>query len=99
MWVQSTGREDLEEEMATHFNTLAWRITWTEESGRPQSIESQRVGQDGSDLACTLACTIYIIYIMYCLYLLLFMYLLLIQQVITDNSLKQHKYIIYSYVV
>ena len=36
---------------------------------------------------------------MYCLYLLLFMYLLLIQQVITDNNLKQHKYIIYSYVV
>ena len=46
MWVQSMGQEDLEEEMATHFNTLAWRIAWTEESGRLQSIESQRVEQD-----------------------------------------------------
>ena len=80
-------------------STLAWRIAWTEESGRLQFIELQRVGQDWSDLACTHACTIYIIYIMHCLYLLLFMYLLLLQQIITYNSWKQHKYIIYSYVV
>ena len=34
MWVQSLGREDpLEEEMATHSSTLAWRIPWTEERG------------------------------------------------------------------
>ena len=33
--VQSLGWEDpLEEEMATHSSTLAWRISWTEESGR-----------------------------------------------------------------
>ena len=33
--VQSLGREDpLEKEMATHSSTLAWKITWTEESGR-----------------------------------------------------------------
>jgi len=34
-WVQSLGQEDpLEEEMATHFSILAWRIPWTEEPGR-----------------------------------------------------------------
>ena len=45
--VQSLGREDpLEEEMATHSNTLAWKIPWTEEPGRLQSMGSQRVGHD-----------------------------------------------------
>ena len=29
--------------MATHSSILAWRIPWTEETGRLQSIESQRV--------------------------------------------------------
>ena len=44
---RSLGREDpLEEEMATHSNTLAWRIPWREESGRLQSMGSQRVGHD-----------------------------------------------------
>ena len=34
MWVQSLGQEDLlKEGMATHFNILAWRIPWTEETG------------------------------------------------------------------
>ena len=43
--VQSLGWEDrLEKEMATHSNTLAWRIPWTEEPGGPQPMESQRVG-------------------------------------------------------
>ena len=32
--------------MATHCSTLAWRIPWTEESVRLQSMGSQRVGQD-----------------------------------------------------
>ena len=32
--------------MATHSSILAWRISWTEESGGLQSMESQRVGQD-----------------------------------------------------
>ena len=33
--VQSLGWEDLlEKEMATHYSTLAWKIPWTEESGR-----------------------------------------------------------------
>ena len=46
-WVQSLGREDtLEKEMATHSSILAWKIPWTEKSGRLQSIGSQRVGHD-----------------------------------------------------
>ena len=36
----------LEREMATHSSILAWEIPWTEESGRLQSMESQRVGHD-----------------------------------------------------
>ena len=32
--------------MATHSSILVWRIPWTEEPGRLQSIGSQRVGQD-----------------------------------------------------
>ena len=32
--------------MATHSSILAWRIPWTEELGGPQSMGSQRVGQD-----------------------------------------------------
>ena len=37
--VQSLGQEDLlEKEMATHSSTLAWRIPWTEEPGRLQSM-------------------------------------------------------------
>ena len=46
-WVQSLGWEDpLEKEMATHSSTLAWKIPWSEEPGRLQSMESQRVGRD-----------------------------------------------------
>ena len=47
MWetqVQSLGQEDpLEKEMATCFSLLAWRISWTEEPGRLQSMGSERV--------------------------------------------------------
>ena len=43
MKVQSLGGEDpLEDEMATHSSILAWRIPWTEEPGRLQSIWSQK---------------------------------------------------------
>ena len=43
-WVQSLGWEDpLEEDMATHSSTLVWRIPWTEEPGRLQSMGLQRV--------------------------------------------------------
>ena len=38
-WVQSLGWEDpLEKGLATHSNILAWRIPWTEEPGRLQSL-------------------------------------------------------------
>ena len=42
--VQSLGWEDpLEKGMAIHSSILAWRIPWTEEPGRLQSMELQRV--------------------------------------------------------
>ena len=37
--------------MAAHLNILAWRIPWTEEPGRLQSIGSHRVGHDSNDIA------------------------------------------------
>ena len=50
MWetrVQSLGWEDLlDKEMATHSSILAWKIPWTEEPGRLQSMGLQRVGHD-----------------------------------------------------
>ena len=46
-WVRSPGQEDpLEKEMATHSSILAWKIPWTEELGRLQSMGLQRVGHD-----------------------------------------------------
>ena len=40
--VQSLGQEDpLEKGMATHSSILAWRISWTEEPGRLQTMGSQ----------------------------------------------------------
>ena len=43
----SLGQEDpLEKEMATHSGTLAWKIPWTEEPCRLQSMGSQRVRHD-----------------------------------------------------
>ena len=50
MWetrIQSLGQEDPpEKELATHSSTLAWKIPWTEEPGRLQSMGSQRAGHD-----------------------------------------------------
>ena len=47
MRVQSSGQEDpLEEDMVTHSNILAWRIPWTEEPSRLQSMGSHRVRHD-----------------------------------------------------
>ena len=40
------GEDPLEEEMATHSSTLAWKITWTEEPGGLQFMGSQRVRYD-----------------------------------------------------
>ena len=51
MQVRSLSREDpLEEGMATHSSILAWRMLWTEEPGGLQSIGSQRVEHDYTDL-------------------------------------------------
>ena len=45
--VRALGWEDpLEKEMAIHSSTIAWKVLWTEEPGRLQSMGSQRVRQD-----------------------------------------------------
>ena len=46
MQVQSLGRGDPLEEMATHSSILAWKIPWAEKSDGLQSMESQRVRHD-----------------------------------------------------
>ena len=46
-WVRFLGQEDcLEKGMATHSSIPAWRIPWTEETGRLQSMGLQRVGHN-----------------------------------------------------
>ena len=54
MWetqVRFLGQEDpLEKEMAIHSRTLAWKIPWTEEPDRLQSMGLQRVGHDFASL-------------------------------------------------
>ena len=46
-WVRALDWEDpLEKEMAIHSSIIAWKIPWTEEPGRLQSMRSQRVGHD-----------------------------------------------------
>ena len=51
MWVWPLGREDpLEQEKETHSSIIAWRIPWREEPGGLQSIGSQRVGHDWSNI-------------------------------------------------
>ena len=46
-WVRSLGWEDpLEEGMVTHSSILAWRMLWTEEPGRLESMGSQTVEHD-----------------------------------------------------
>ena len=56
-WVLSLGQEaPLEKEMATHSSILAWRIPWTEEPGRLQSMGLQRVGHNWvTSLTCPLS--------------------------------------------
>ena len=52
-----TGREDpLEKGMATHSNSLAWKIPWTEELGGLQSMGSQRIGYDWAANTFFLSC-------------------------------------------
>ena len=56
MLAWSLSQEDpLEEEMATHSSTLAWRIQGTEEPGELQSLELQRVRHNWNDLAAAAA--------------------------------------------
>ena len=43
--IPGLGRS-LEKEMAVHSSTIAWKIPWTEEPGRLQSMGSQRVRHD-----------------------------------------------------
>ena len=38
--------------MSTYSSIITWRISWSEEPGRLQSIGSHRVGHSSSDLAC-----------------------------------------------
>ena len=46
-WIRSLGWEDApEKEMEAHSSTLAWKIPWTEEPGRLQSMGSLRVGHN-----------------------------------------------------
>ena len=47
--------DPLEKEMATYSSILPWKIPWTEEPGRLQSMGSRRVGYDRTDLLQTLA--------------------------------------------
>ena len=54
-WIQSLGWEDpLEKGMATHSSILAWRILWTEEPGRPESMGLQSVRHSGATLSICL---------------------------------------------
>ena len=46
MW--PTLQKGTEKAMAPHSSTLAWKIPWTEEPGRLQSMGSRRVGHDGA---------------------------------------------------
>ena len=63
MWetrVWALGWEDpLDKEMATHSSTIAWKIPWTEEPGRIQSMGSQKVGHDwATSLSYTHTCNL-----------------------------------------
>ena len=51
VWISGLG-DPLEEEMATYSSSLAREIPWTEEPGGLQSMGSQRVGHNWSDLTC-----------------------------------------------
>ena len=60
MRFQSLGWEDpLEEGMATHSSILAWKISWTEELGRLQSIRKE------SDITERLSTHTHIVLIIY----------------------------------
>ena len=50
-WGDKISSKITGKEMATYSYILGWRIPWTEEPGRLQSIGLQRVGHNWSDLA------------------------------------------------
>ena len=69
---QSLGQEDpLKKKMATYSSILAWEMPWTEESGRLQSMGSQRVGQD---LVAEHACSVVLGLVFKCLFTYLFLW-------------------------
>ena len=78
-WVRFLGREDpLEKEMAIHSSTLAWKIPWTEEPDRLQSMGSQRVGHDWVTSLwwaqiCETVAWGWSFYVMYCFYEIYFL--------------------------
>ena len=56
--VRSLGQEGpLERGMAIHSSILAWKIPWTEEPGRPQSMGSQRLGHGWATDILTSSCS------------------------------------------
>ena len=55
-WVRLLGQED-SLKMATHSSILPWRIPWTEELGRLQFMESQRVGHNRGTNTLTFSLT------------------------------------------
>ena len=56
---ESPDSDKVGKERATHSSVLAWRIPWTEKSGRLQSMGSHRVRHDWSDLAAAAAAAIW----------------------------------------
>ena len=54
-WLMWMYDKNWEKAMAPHSSVLAWRIQWTEETGRLQSMGLHRVGHDWSDLAAAAA--------------------------------------------
>ena len=45
-WVKSLSHAEWEKAMAPHSSTFAWKIPWTEEPGRQQSMGSRRLRHD-----------------------------------------------------
>ena len=79
MWVRSLDQEDpLEEGTATYSSILAWRIPWTEDPGRLQSVGSQRFEYVWSDLAAATAYMCACIHIYKCIWLALCMYICIV---------------------
>ena len=86
MWktqVHSLGLEDpLEKEMATHSSILAWKIPWTEEPSRLQSMGSQRVRHDWVTNTFTFIiymCVCVCVFVCVCIYIYIYIYIKLIK--------------------